>query len=115
VPPGTPSLIAAAMPFLPPNYTCWDFDPVWNLTPDFPEQAGVPVGRYAVNVINANEQVWTVPNELANVPNAMCPPDGCHAPSQSIVIRFTEAVAPSGFAVCPNPPQRGFPTQPMMP
>jgi hypothetical protein len=81
--------------------------------PDHPEQAGVPVGRYAINIINPNGQVWTVPNELGGFPRpgsvpvpAGCTSNLCSAPSQALVVRVTSAVAPPVPVTCPTPAER---------
>lgn len=113
LPPSSPDLIRAVAQFLPEHYRCWDYDADWELAhPNHPQQAGVPVGRYAINVINESGQAWTVPNDLAAFPRpsmasgTACSAGQCIAPSQSLVVRVTAAIAPPIPVICPAIPER---------
>jgi hypothetical protein len=88
-PPLAPALLATVMPFLPPHYRC---DP-----------AGLPAGRYALNVVTQTGQAWTVPNELS--PLALGPAP-FSVPSQGLVVRVTAGTMPAAGARCPTPPER---------
>ena len=113
IPPSVPDLVRSVTPFLPPHYRCWNYDAAWEAEhPDSPDQAGIPVGRYAINIINSDGQAWTIPNELAAYPrpvtdrSSACPNNQCAAPSQALVVRITSAVAPPVPVSCPTPEER---------
>ncbi len=113
LPPSTPELLRAVTQVLPLHYRCWDFDPDWETQhPNHPEQAGVPTGRYAINVINESGQAWTVPNELGAFPRpasasgTACGANTCAAPTQALIVRVTAAVAPPVPVSCPVPAER---------